>query len=88
MLEGVVSRYSEDKGFGFISGQNGQEIRANKILDAIRGMEAVDRDRLADMLINVGRIGLENENVKEIDINPVVISGKNPIAVDALLVLE
>ena len=65
-----------------------QEIRAHKILDAIRGMNAVDTDRLADMLINVGRIGLENENVKEIDINPVVISEKKPIAVDALVVLE
>ena len=65
-----------------------QEIRAHKILDAVRGMEAVDRDRLADMLINVGRIGLDNENVKEIDINPVVISGKKPMAVDALVVLE
>jgi len=65
-----------------------QEIKAHKILDAVRGMEAVDKDLLADMLINVGRIGIENENVKEIDINPVVISGTHPIAVDALVVLE
>ena len=65
-----------------------QEIKGHRILDAVRGMEAADRDRLADMLINVGRIGLENENVKEVDINPVIISGKNPIAVDALVVLE
>ena len=65
-----------------------QEIKAHRILDAVRGMAAADRDGLADMLINVGRIGLENENVKEIDINPVVISGKKPIAVDALVVLE
>ena len=65
-----------------------QEIKGHRILDTVRGMEAADRDLLVDMLINVGRIGIENENVKEIDINPVVISGKDPVAVDALVVLE
>ena len=64
------------------------EIKAHKILDAIRGMDAVDRDVLSEMLINVGKIGTENDTIKEIDINPVIISGSRPIAVDALIVLE
>lgn len=64
------------------------EIKAHKILDAIRGMDAVDRDVLSEMLINVGRIGTENDTIKEIDINPVIISGSRPIAVDALVVLQ
>jgi acetyl-CoA synthetase (ADP-forming) len=34
----------------------------------------------------MGQIGLENESVKEIDINPVIIFGNNPVAVDALFV--
>jgi len=34
------------------------EIKAHKILDAVRGMEPVDRDILSEMLINVGNIGL------------------------------
>ena len=64
-----------------------QEIKAHKILDAVRGLEAVDRELLADMLIKVGQIGIENENIKEIDINPVIISSGKPVAVDALIVL-
>ncbi len=64
------------------------EIKGHKILDAVRGMEAADRDLLADILLNVGRIGLENDKVKEIDINPLIISGSRPVAVDALVVLE
>ena len=64
------------------------EIKAHKILDAVRGMPAADRDLLADILINVGRIGLENDEVKEIDINPLILSGSKPVAVDALVVLE
>jgi len=65
-----------------------QDIKGHKILDKIRGMEAADKDMLVDILINVGKIGLENEAVKEIDINPVILSGSRPVAVDALIVLE
>jgi acyl-CoA synthetase (NDP forming) len=64
------------------------EIKAHKILDAVRGMEPVDRDILSEMLINVGNIGLTNDTIKEIDINPVIISGGRPIAADALIVLQ
>lgn len=65
-----------------------QEIRGHRILEAVRGLAAADMDALSDILIKVGRIGLENETVKEIDINPVIISGNRPVAVDALVVLE
>ena len=64
------------------------EIKAHKILDAVRGMEPVDRELLSEILINVGRIGVENDAIKEIDINPVIIYGSRPVAVDALIVLQ
>ena len=64
-----------------------QEIKSRKILDAVRGLEVVDRELLADILIKVGQIGIENENIKEIDINPVIISKGKPVAVDALVIL-
>jgi len=64
-----------------------QEIKTHKILEALRGLEAVNREILADMLITVGRIGLEHESIKEIDINPLIISKGQPVAVDALVVL-
>jgi len=65
-----------------------QEIKAHKIIEAARGMEAVDKKILAEMLINVGQIGLEIEEIQEIDLNPVIISGNKPIVVDALMVLK
>jgi acetate---CoA ligase (ADP-forming) subunit beta len=64
------------------------DIRGSKILDAVRGMEAVDRDAAARILMNVGRLGLENDRVKEVDVNPLIIRGGKPVAVDALVVLE
>jgi len=65
-----------------------QEIKACKILEAIRGMAAADKDMLAEMLMTVGTIGIENDRITEIDINPVIISGGKPVAVDALILLR
>ncbi|MCI0482585.1 MAG: acetate--CoA ligase family protein [Candidatus Dadabacteria bacterium] len=63
------------------------EIKAKKILDEFRGKPAVDRSILAKALIAVGQIGLDFEEVKELDINPLIISGDKPVAVDALVIL-
>ncbi len=65
-----------------------EDIKAKKILDAFRGKPAVDRDVLADILVAVGKIGLDYEAVKEIDINPLKILKGKPVAVDALVVLD
>lgn len=65
-----------------------KEIRCQRILGSIRGMEAADLNQLSETIINVGQIGMEHEIIKEIDINPVIISGNKGIAVDASVVLE
>lgn len=64
------------------------EIKAKKLLDEFRGKPAVNRDILARTLINLGKIGLEIDEVAEIDINPLIIHGDTPVAVDALVVLK
>ena len=51
-------------------------------------MPAADVDQLADILIKVGAIGVDHPYVKEIDINPVILAGSKPVAVDALIVLS
>jgi len=65
-----------------------QEIKGHKILDTVRGMPAADKEALADMLIRIGEIGVELESVAEIDLNPVILSGDKPVAVDALIVID
>jgi len=64
------------------------DIRAKKILDAFRGKPAVDRDALATLLMGLGKLGLENEAVAEVDINPIKLVNGKPVAVDALIVLQ
>lgn len=64
------------------------DIRGKRILDTVRGMMAVDRDQLGDILIRIGQIGIENKMICEIDINPIIISKGRGIVVDAMIVLE
>ncbi|HNQ85258.1 MAG TPA: acetate--CoA ligase family protein [Deltaproteobacteria bacterium] len=64
------------------------EIKAKKLLDEFRGKPAVNREVLAKALLNLGRIGLEVDEVAEIDINPMIIHEDMPVAVDALVVLR
>jgi len=65
-----------------------QEIRGRKILEGVRGMPPADMELLCQVLIKVGEIGLENGAIKEIDVNPLILSGNKPVAVDALVVLS
>jgi acyl-CoA synthetase (NDP forming) len=65
-----------------------QEIKGHKILENVRGMPAADLEELSEILIRVGEIGLDNDAIKEIDVNPLILSGGNPVAVDALVVLS
>lgn len=65
-----------------------REIRGHEILDAFRGMEPVDLEALSESLIALGQIGLENSAIHQIDVNPMIVQGRQPIAVDALVVLK
>jgi len=66
-----------------------QEIRSKKIIEAFRGEPAVDRDVLAHILVTLGQIGLQHEDILEIDINPLKIrSDGKPVSVDALVGLK
>ena len=47
----------------------------------------MDRAELVKALVGIGRLGLENEEIAEIDINPLIVDGDKPVAVDALVIL-
>lgn len=65
-----------------------REVRGNEILNAFRGMHEVDKKTLSESIISLGKIGLEYEAIQEIDVNPLMIKGNQPIAVDALIILK
>ncbi len=64
-----------------------QDTKAGKLLDGFRGMPAVDRETLVDLLQKLSFIGLLHPEITEIDLNPLLIIGSQPVTVDALVAL-
>ncbi len=92
-LGGIFSEILKDVAFRMAPLRNNDavsminDIQSRKILDGVRGLEPVDSNALSHILGALGRIGLEIDPIKEIDVNPLKIRDGRPIAVDALIVL-
>jgi len=64
------------------------DIKASKMLGSVRGLPEADKNSLSQILINLGELGMKIPEIKEIDINPILLDGSRPIGVDALIILE
>ncbi len=60
-------------------------IEAKVLLGPFRGSPAVDRPALAGIIKAVARLGEDHPEIREVDINPLLIDGATPVAVDALI---
>jgi len=60
-----------------------KEIKGYKLLKGFRGSEKVDTNKLVELLLKVSKLSMENEDLKEIDFNPVVVNSKEAKVVDA-----
>ncbi len=63
-------------------------IRAKRLLGAFRGYPAVDRAALAKVIQAIGQMALDNPEIAEIDVNPLMVQGDQPVAADALIILS
>jgi acetyl-CoA synthetase (ADP-forming) len=63
------------------------ETKIYQILKGYRG-EKCDLDALARILLKVSKFLEENEEVKELDINPIMVYPKGAIAVDARIIVD
>lgn len=79
----AMAPLSRDEALGLI----GQLRAADLFTKPFRGEPAADLDALADILVALGRLGVERPEVKSVDLNPIVLRGASPIAVDALVEL-
>ena len=65
-----------------------QELHAKKLLGDFRGEKAPDMEALLKVLIGLSDIAMTIPEIKEIDINPLLVSADGKVtAVDALIVL-
>jgi len=65
-----------------------KEIKSYRLLMGYRGMEPVDIEALKQSLLKAGQVGLENEDIAEMDLNPVIAYPKGLKVVDARIVLR
>jgi acetyltransferase len=65
-----------------------RSLRSSGLLLApFRGEPAVDEAALVDLLVGLGRLAAERPDVRSVDVNPLIVRGATPIAVDALVEL-
>lgn len=65
-----------------------REVKAYKLLTGFRGAEPVDLQAIKDALIKVGNIGVENDEIAEMDLNPIIAYPKGIKVVDARIILR
>jgi acetyltransferase len=58
------------------------------LLEPFRGEPAGDLDALARLLVGLGTLACERSDVASVDLNPVLLPGGRPVAVDALVELR
>lgn len=65
-----------------------QEIQSAKILKGVRGADPVDLDALEDLIMRVATLALSHPEIKEIDLNPVIVRSDGYDVVDARMIIE
>ncbi|MEM3030187.1 MAG: acetate--CoA ligase family protein, partial [Candidatus Micrarchaeia archaeon] len=65
-----------------------REIKGFPILSGARGMKPIDLAALADLLVKTGRLLSENQDIKELDFNPVIAHPEGYEIVDVRMVTQ
>jgi len=64
------------------------EIKGFPILDGYRGKPKADISAIVDTLLKISDLVVKNEEIYEMDLNPVFIYEKGLICVDARIILK
>jgi len=64
-----------------------QELKGYPLLEGVRGAQPADVDALVETVMNVQRLAQDLAgDVRELDINPLVVRPRGAVALDALVV--
>ena len=77
----AVAPLSRSEAFAMVEGLSTRQL----LIQPHRGEPAIDREALADVLEGLSRLALERPDIESVDLNPLIVSGDQPIAVDALV---
>jgi acetate---CoA ligase (ADP-forming) len=65
-----------------------RSIKARRLLEGFRGQPAVDMKYLEELLMKLSAFIIENPEIREMDVNPLIAYKKGAVAVDARIILE
>ncbi|MEG5056959.1 bifunctional acetate--CoA ligase family protein/GNAT family N-acetyltransferase [Microcoleus sp. A2-C5] len=65
-----------------------EQTRIYKALQGVRGRSAIDLEKLEQLLVRFSQLIVEQPQIAEIDINPLLVSPEGAIALDARVVLH
>ncbi|MBD3198226.1 MAG: acetyl-CoA synthetase [Candidatus Lokiarchaeota archaeon] len=65
-----------------------REIKGFPLLDGFRGKPKADLNAIVDILMKISEFVIENENIYEMDLNPVFIYDDGIMCVDARIILK
>jgi len=63
-------------------------IQAHEMLKGVRGSDPVNRDAIADIIVNVSRLVTDFPEIAEMDLNPVFATKSNATAADVRIVVD
>ncbi len=64
------------------------EVKASPILKGYRGQPPADIKAVVGILMNTSRLVMEHQEIKELDLNPIMVYEKGAKTVDARIILE
>jgi acyl-CoA synthetase (NDP forming) len=64
------------------------EVKAYPLLKGYRNMPPADIDSIVKILLNTSRLVTQHEEIKELDLNPIMVYAKGAKTVDARIILE
>lgn len=64
------------------------EIKAYPLLKGYRSLPPADTEAIVKILLNTSKLVMEHPEIKELDLNPIMVYGKGAKTVDARIILE
>ena len=93
-LGGIYTELFKDRSIGFpplnqtLAHRIIEKTKAYELLKGFRGIKLVDMKKVEETMVEFSQLIIDNPEVKEIDINPLIASENDLVALDARIILD
>ena len=93
-LGGIYTELFKDRAIGFpplnqvLAQRIIEKTKAYELLKGFRGLPPVNMTRVEETMVNFSQLIIDHPEIKEVDINPLIASGDDLIAVDARIIID